>query len=241
MWVRIVICDDDILVTNQLVALLREFFATHHLIFPSCGVYHSGDELLKQEPGGSDIAFLDVEMPGKSGIYTGAELQKRNPNVKIFIITSYSDYLDEAMRFHVFRYLTKPINKNRLFCNLKDALKCHDEDERLVILECDGNTVVIRENDIIYIETSGRNVLIHTNSQVFTTSKPIEYWQQRLNPYTFFLTYRSYIVNLRYISSFNQTTVYLKSLSEEIFSVYLSRRKYTEFKNAFFQYSLGRA
>ncbi len=61
-------------------------------------------------------------MPGLDGIYVGNELKKKDKDIIIFIITSYSEYLDEAMRFHVFRYLSNPIDRQRLFRNLKDAL-----------------------------------------------------------------------------------------------------------------------
>lgn len=61
-------------------------------------------------------------MPGLDGIYVGNELKKKDKDIIIFIITSYSEYLDEAMLFHVFRYLSKPIDRQRLFRNLKNAL-----------------------------------------------------------------------------------------------------------------------
>ena len=38
------------------------------------------------------------------------ELKKKDKDIIIFIITSYSEYLDEAMRFNVFRYLSRPID-----------------------------------------------------------------------------------------------------------------------------------
>ena len=54
-------------------------------------------------------------------VYKRQVLKERNKNIIIFVVTSYSEYLDEAMRFHVFRYLSKPLEKQRLFRNLKDA------------------------------------------------------------------------------------------------------------------------
>ena len=54
------------------------------------------------------------------------ELKKRNDNIIIFIVTSYSEYLDEAMRFHVFRYLSKPLDKQRFFRNMKDAVDLYN-------------------------------------------------------------------------------------------------------------------
>ena len=110
---RIILCDDDEQILKQLLKYLREYFKSSHLNQPQYSVYSCGDDLLKAEMDSSapqaDIAFLDVEMPGRNGINTGALLKERNPNTKIFIVTSYLDYLDDAMRFHVFRYLSKPL------------------------------------------------------------------------------------------------------------------------------------
>ena len=82
-----------------------------------------------------DIVFLDIEMPGMNGIYVGNELKKANKNVLIFVITSYSEYLDDAMRFDVFRYLSKPLDKQRLFRNMKDALICYNSITAKILVE----------------------------------------------------------------------------------------------------------
>ena len=104
---RIVLCDDDKDVLNLLKKYLQEYFSSGRLAQPAYSEYMSGEELLRAESRGGmekvDIAFLDVEMLGLSGIHTGARLKKLYPKIKIFIVTSYPDYLDEAMRFHVFR------------------------------------------------------------------------------------------------------------------------------------------
>ena len=55
-----------------------------------------------------------------NGIYVGNTLKKANKDVIIFVVTSYSEYLDDAMRFHVFRYLSKPLDRQRFFRNMKD-------------------------------------------------------------------------------------------------------------------------
>ena len=100
---RILFCDDDANISAQLQEYVKEYFSRISSVQPEYAVYSSGDALLQQETR-ADIAFLDVEMPGLSGIHIGAELKKHNPEIKIFIVTSYPDYLDEAMRFQVFRY-----------------------------------------------------------------------------------------------------------------------------------------
>ena len=107
---RILFCDDDSKILAQLQKYVCEYFEKGKLKRPEMKVYVSGEELLKAEQK-ADIAFLDVEMPGRSGIHVCAELMQKNAYVKIIIITSFPDYLDEAMDFHVYRYLSKPKNQ----------------------------------------------------------------------------------------------------------------------------------
>lgn len=118
---RILICDDDLLIVEKLQKYLKSYFSHLHLSCPEIVCFSDGESLLA-DPGDKDILFLDIEMPGLDGIYVGNELKKKDKDIIIFIITSYSEYLDEAMLFHVFRYLSKPIDRQRLFRNLKNAL-----------------------------------------------------------------------------------------------------------------------
>ena len=62
-------------------------------------------------------------MPGRSGIHVGAELMQKTCMLRSLLITSFPDYLDEAMNFHVYRYLSKPIDENRFCRSLSAALK----------------------------------------------------------------------------------------------------------------------
>lgn len=85
---RIVFCDDDIEILNQLQRYVSEFFRGLGSTMPEFAFYESGDELLEHETS-LDIAFLDVEMPGRSGIIVGAILKKINPQAKIFIVHTF--------------------------------------------------------------------------------------------------------------------------------------------------------
>lgn len=84
---RILLCDDDTLVLEQLKKLLEYFFENVHVKIPEIVSYTSGEELLKDKEQ-KDIVFLDIEMPGVDGIYAGNELKTENRNVIIFVVTS---------------------------------------------------------------------------------------------------------------------------------------------------------
>ena len=82
----IAICDDDTLFTEQLSSYLKQFFKRNNLTCPDFLIFDSGESLLANTDK-KDIVFLDIEMPGLSGIATGQELKKQNSKIIIFIVT----------------------------------------------------------------------------------------------------------------------------------------------------------
>lgn len=231
---RIVFCDDDPGILTQLQKYVKEFFEKQGGLQPDYAVYKTGDALIRTETR-TDIAFLDVEMPGVSGIHAGAKLKEKNPRIKIFIVTAYPDYLDEAMRFQVFRYLSKPIDKNRLFRNLKDAVYSYSIESCEFPISTSEGVFIRRSEEIICVETSQRKTIVYTTDGNFVSNKNIEYWRQTLTLPCFFSTHRSFIVNMRFVYSINKDTVILRNRSQN-FEVYLSRRKYTQFKDTYLMY-----
>lgn len=163
---RILICDDDLLIVEKLQKYLKSYFSHLHLRCPEIVCFSDGESLLA-DPGDKDILFLDIEMPGLDGIYVGNELKKKDKDIIIFIITSYSEYLDEAMRFHVFRYLSKPIDRQRLFRNLKDALDLYHSGLVKVPIETRQGVHVLPVSSIIMVEAQGKKVIVHTTTQDF--------------------------------------------------------------------------
>ena len=231
---RILFCDDDPIILNQLQSFVSEFFKKIGGKQPDFYAYDSGDALLRSETK-ADIAFLDVEMPGLSGIHIGSRLKERNPYIKIFIVTSYPDYLDEAMRFQVFRYLSKPIDKNRLFRNLKDAVYQHNMESReYPILTGDG-LVVRRAEEIVCVETTQRKVLIYTVDGILQSSETIEHWRQIMTLPCFYSPHRSYIINMRFVCQVGKDKIYLR-YNDQLKEAYLARRKYTHFKDTYLLY-----
>lgn len=229
---RILLCDDDPLFTNELYKALQSFFKKNHLKCPPICVYHNGEDVLADSEK-KDIIFLDIEMPGASGISIGEQLKSADPNTIIFIITSYIEYLDDAMRFHVFRYLSKPLDRQRLFSNLKDALSLYSSANICIPIETKEGVTSEYTGNIIFVETASRKVIVHTTSGDYISVHPMQYWLDALPPNTFFQPHKSFIVNLAHVKSFDHALIYLYNGQYE---AYLTRRKYTQFKERYFLY-----
>lgn len=226
------ICDDDILFCNQFQKYLKEYFSSNHSKSPQLYIFHSGEDLLASDIS-FDIVFLDVEMSGVSGIHTGRALKERNPKIIFMIITSYNDYLDEALRFQAFRYLSKPLDKERLFRNLKDALYVYNTYSKKVAIETKTETLAVFTSDIIMVEATGRKVYVRTTTDDYLSIRNMQYWAEHLGSTHFFQSHRSYIINFEHVSRFDNNLIYL---FQNRYTAYLTYRKHTAFKNAYLLY-----
>ena len=230
---RILICDDDRSTVAQLQKYIIDFFKNRKLGTPEVQCYSSGETLLS-DSGSKDIVFLDVEMPGLNGIYVGRELKEMNKNTIIFIITSYIEYLDDAMRFHVFRYLSKPLDKQRLFQNMKDAIQLYNSTNVKIPIETKEGIYSCTTSEIIFIEAMGRTITVHTLNRDYIVRQNMEHWNRTLiNIPCFFQSHRSFIINMKYVTDFDHSLIHLYN---DQYTAYLTKRKYSGFKSAYFLY-----
>lgn len=174
-------------------------------------------------------------MQGRSGIKTGAILKERNPRVIIFIITSYPDYLDEALRENAFRFLSKPVDKNRLFRNLKDALYKYNMETKEIPVETDNGIDIIHADELVCVEAAQRKTFLYTIHSVIQSSKSVEYWKSALALPCFYSSHRGIIINMRYVSKISKDLISLKYENNSK-DVYLARRRFKEFKDTYLLY-----
>ena len=229
---RILICDDDVLIIEQIRKYCQNFFNKIQVKCPELVCFSDGETLLSDE-GEKDILFLDIEMPGMNGIYVGNELKMRNENIIIFIVTSHSEYLDEAMRFHVFRYLSKPLDKQRFFRNMKDAVDLYNSMTVKIPIETKQGVHTLPASSIVAVEAQGRKITVHTVKGDFESIHTIKYWENLLPKNHFFQTHRSFIINFEYVTDFDHTLVHM---NDNQFHAYLTKRKYSSFKEAYLLY-----
>lgn len=154
---NIAICDDEPIFVDDLKSCIEEFFETTHLSMPNIFTFTKGIDIIECHEK-IDFLFLDMEMPEMNGISVAKEIKKKNRNILIFVVSAYDMYLDSAMDVKVFRYLSKPIDKNRLFTNLSRALEVYTTDTIKIPLETEGVTYTIFLSDIIMVKSERKKL-----------------------------------------------------------------------------------
>lgn len=231
---RIVFCDDELQSLLTVRQAVEDFFSREESLQPEYAQYQRGEDLLRQEQT-VDIAFLDVQMPDISGIELGRQLKARNPFIKIFIVTAYPDYLDDAMGAQVFRYLSKPVDQNRLRTNLREAVRQYHLDTRSYPIVTEDGVVMCRAEQLMAVEAAQKRVLIHTVDGLLIAKEPMEHWKTTLTLPCFYQTHRSFLINMRFVNAIHRDKVILRHENRQL-EAYLTRRRYSHFKDCFLQY-----
>lgn len=95
-----------------------------------------------------DIAFLDIQMPGKNGLSLAQSIKKESPRTNIVIVTAYSQYALEALKLFVSGYLLKPVidsDLQEVLSNLRNPVT-PDTAQKKVFVKCFGLFDVFIDN-----------------------------------------------------------------------------------------------
>lgn len=148
-----------------------------------------------------DILFLDVEMPGMSGI----ELVKSLTQKPVVILTtSNKDYAAEAFDLSLADFLVKPFTFPRFMQAVQkasDLLQRSDSE----ISNIGSDYLFIKENKIVkklaidgilWMEAMGDYVKIHTDKKTYIVHISLRALEEKMNPGLFIRVHRSYIISI---------------------------------------------
>ncbi|MDD5347944.1 MAG: response regulator [Candidatus Omnitrophica bacterium] len=124
---KILVVDDDEAVREFLARFLRQKG------FQTVSVARSGEEallLLEREP--RDLVFLDIKMPGLSGIKVLRKIKTLYPETSVIMITAFAqkEIAEEALKEGAYDYITKPFNLSYLELSLLSKIATAPEERR---------------------------------------------------------------------------------------------------------------
>lgn len=231
---KILICDDNKATVEHLKKYLDAYSQKHKIEFIISA--YTDSRLAFEDKNKFDIAFIDIQMPTVNGLTLTQRLKENNEYIIVFIITSYNRYLDEAMDLEVFRYISKPIDEDRLYRSINLAIKKYNNLTHKIILDYYDECYNIFSNDILYITTEDNKSLIVTKNRQYQTTKRLKIWVEQLRDVKCFAQpHHSYIVNMNYVEQFNKREVLIK-YNRDAYRVPVSQRGYSAFKTAYFSF-----
>lgn len=161
-----------------------------------------------------DLMFLDIEMPGISGLDF---LKNLNNPPLVILATAYPQYAAEAYELEVVDYLVKPIKLERFVKSvnkaeeiiqlLKQTAMLESIEEDFIFIKSDRKYVKIRFDDLYFIEGLKDYVIIHTAHGKYMTAMNVKTIHNKLPDEIFFRTSKSYIINIGHIKEIDGNDV----------------------------------
>ena len=236
--IKVLVCDDDKIITDKVQQLLTDIQEQYRC---EVDIQSYNDGLLAMDSKEIyDIAIVDIELPNVDGLALSENLKERNSDAIVMILTSFSDYLDSAMRIKVFRYLSKPIDEERFTKNFMEAVAYYKQISKQIIVESGDEVLTIKTKDILYIENLKHGSVIATKHGDYKTNKkPLEWYETINQPNCFTFSHKSFLVNLQNVINFDKNTIHFQGANDTVRIACISQRKYYEFKKAFFDFAGG--
>jgi two-component system LytT family response regulator len=215
---KAVIIDDESKARRLLKVLIEENCKSISEIYESSNLLE-GIELIKtSDPA---IVFLDIEMPGHTGLEILEFINKDEFNFEIIFTTAYSEYAINAIQLSALDYLLKPVRASKLkqavekvnqflgkskvnqkIEELRSVFETHSF--KKIGLPVKDGVEFVAFNDIIMMEADGMYTKISTRSKgELLISKPLKYFVEILRKVAvFYKPHRSYLINLEHIQKY---------------------------------------
>src|SRR4051812_11982834 len=168
-----------------------------------------------------DLIFLDIQMPGKSGLDLLTELSERN--FEVIFVTAHNEYILQALQFSAVDYLMKPVDEDRLVEAVQRVKKRFNKekaseqretflhninkassqlDMRLCLPTLKGFTVLKLE-DIVYCEAERSYTIFRlVNNKTILISKPLFDYERLLEGTIFLRIHKSFLINLMHVKEY---------------------------------------
>lgn len=208
---RIGICDDERGTCAEIEEFVYRFFAESSYD-AEVEVWYDGEDCRRSlKKDGFDIVFLDIELPGINGVDVGKSIREELKNVilQIVYISSKTGYALELFQVHPYDFLIKPITYDAI-SQILTKLLCLDENDSRMFWYTNGKREgKIPVGRIMYLESDNKHIRLHLDD-----GKTIEYpgklsVEKEKLPEQFITVAKSFIVNMKFISSCCSTNLML--------------------------------
>jgi two-component system, LytTR family, response regulator LytT len=155
-----------------------------------------------------DVVFLDVEMPGASGLETAPHVREQRDPPAVVFVTAHAEYAVDAFAVEAFDYLLKPVDPERL-ARVVERLRERSHENAAPIdrvpVVAGSRTELLDPEQVHYAQAEGDYSRVHTYDRAYLCTMSLGELADRLGP-RFARIHRSYLVNLGKVAGVRRST-----------------------------------
>jgi len=209
-----IIIDDEPLARTGIKLLVDEMPQLSY-----CGSFHNAraaSQFLQSNP--VDLIFLDIKMPGMNGIEFARTIPR---HTLVIFVTAFAEFAVDSYEVEAVDYLVKPVDEKRFHKAVEKAvayhslLTTHDKTAtggitgEYIFVKADRRFVKINFTDIVFVEALKDYVILQTAGQRVITRMNLKSIHEQLPAAMFVRVNKSYIINIRHITSFDNNSIML--------------------------------
>ncbi|MCM1055844.1 MAG: LytTR family DNA-binding domain-containing protein [Bacteroides sp.] len=200
---KIAMCDDDRIFHGTLERLTEQYELSRNIII-CMRHFNSGDAV--PEINDFDIIFMDYEMRGVNGIETARRLRAANSDAVIIFVSAYLEAAPDSFEVNAFRFLKKPVDKDKLFKALDDYL-AFSERCGILSFRLEDAEIKVKTSDIVYLEGNRGHTTVRTNRDVFYVGENIAQLAARLPNEKFVRCHKAFVASLANVKNHSATEI----------------------------------
>ena len=193
--IRALLVDDEAPARSELAYLLAGQ-AGVHVVGEAASAREALDLARDLAP---DVVFLDVEMPGLSGVEAAPLVRERTDPPAVVFVTAHERYAVDAFAVEAFDYLLKPVDPDRLARVVERLQERSVENvlpvEKVPVVSA-GGTELLDYDQVHYARADGDYSRVHTYDRSYLCTASLGELEERLPSSRFVRIHRSYLVNL---------------------------------------------
>ena len=201
---KIAICEDLSADNGKLCGFIRNYCETH-CYDGEISSFKTGEALLEATVSGAfDIYFLDIVLPGISGVETARKIRKIDQDCFIVFVTVSRDYMPEGFEVLAAGYVEKPIDDERMSRVMHNCRSVFERNSRMITIPFKGESLNISVADLLYVEVYDKECVFHMKRGDIKTRLSLEAAFKLLGGIPFLRCHRSYIVNMNYVDDMRE-------------------------------------
>ena len=197
---KIAVCEDNAEDRMLICGYIRDYMSRHSYD-AEIASFADGEALLKAFPSECfTLLFLDIFLPGISGIDTARKIREMDQHCKLMFITTSPDYMAESFTVQTSDYVVKPIKRESMDRTMTVFYDAFEKSSRKIEVPVGrGGNVGLALAKIEYIEAFGKLTVFYMHDSVVETQLTISEVEELLGGEPFLRCHRSYIVNMNHV------------------------------------------
>ena len=195
MSIRALIVDDEEPARGE----LRYLLAAHPEVEVVGEAATSGDALGLAGSVRYDVVFLDIELPGMTGLEVARLVLDRRERPAVVFVTAHDRYAVDAFAVEAFDYLVKPVDPERLARvveRLSQAREAPKTVEKIAVVSAGGAKTLLDYDAVYWIAADGDYSRVHTYDRAYLSTSSLRELGEELPAARFARIHRSHLVNL---------------------------------------------